>query len=207
MLWAVKEAAWKAAVKAAPERRQGWKGIRVRPERGDSPDAGSPAVLCPSLPDGPAGGDSRRPGLAGTADTFAGAALFEVELRREYIHAVCLLGPGEAGSRVVWQAARQASYPKIRSDFILHCNNESDLIFSREGDPSPVGRTRLIGYLNALLDLGDGEAVIRREQGRHGLLPPRLFVRGEPSGIDISLSHDGRFAAWAILEAYREKMR
>ncbi len=68
--------------------------------------------------------------------------------------------------------------------------NKFDLFSARGG---------LVSCLNALLDLKDGEAAIRREPAPRGLLPPRLFIRGEPSGIDISLSHDGRFAAWAFL--------
>ena len=34
---------------------------------------------------------------------------------------------------------------------------------------------------------------------RDGLAPPRLLLDGRPSGIDISLSHDGPFAAFAAL--------
>ncbi len=39
-----------------------------------------------------------------------------------------------------------------------------------------------------------------REPGaRDGLAPPRLLLDGRPAGIDISLSHDGPFAAFAAL--------
>lgn len=34
---------------------------------------------------------------------------------------------------------------------------------------------------------------------RDGLGPPRLLLDGRPSGIDVSLSHDGPFAAFAAL--------
>ena len=34
---------------------------------------------------------------------------------------------------------------------------------------------------------------------REGLAPPRLLLDGRPSGIDVSLSHDGPFAAFAAL--------
>ena len=34
---------------------------------------------------------------------------------------------------------------------------------------------------------------------RDGLAPPRLLLDGQPSGIDVSLSHDGPFAAFAAL--------
>ena len=34
---------------------------------------------------------------------------------------------------------------------------------------------------------------------RDGLAPPRLLLDGRPAGIDISLSHDGPFAAFAAL--------
>ena len=34
---------------------------------------------------------------------------------------------------------------------------------------------------------------------RDGLAPPRLLIDGRPSGLDVSLSHDGPFAAFAAL--------
>ena len=44
-------------------------------------------------------------------------------------------------------------------------------------------------------------AIERRRDpgGRDGLAPPRLLLDGRPAGIDISLSHDGPFAAFAAL--------
>ena len=165
VLWAVKEAAWKAAVKAAPESERGWKGIRIRLGR-ECPEPPGGMPDCRMLPEKEGShGPPWEAARTGVAETFAGPVSFEVRQRGDCIHAVGLLGPSE---RILWQAG---------------------LMSARGG---------LIYCLNILLDLADGEAVIHRALGPQGLLPPRLCIRGEPSGIDISLSHDGRFAAWAL---------
>jgi len=39
---------------------------------------------------------------------------------------------------------------------------------------------------------------IKRAMGCHGLEPPVLYVRDTKTAIDISMSHDGRFAACAL---------
>lgn len=168
VLWAVKEAAWKAAVKAAPENERGWKGIRIRLGR-EGPEPPGGMQDCRMLPGGDGShGPPWEAARTGVAETFAGPVSFDVRQRGDCIHAIGILGPYDPSEWIAWQAG---------------------LMSARGG---------LLRDLNTLLDLEDGEAVIHRVLGPPGLLPPRLFIRGEPSGIDISLSHDGRFAAWAF---------
>lgn len=40
---------------------------------------------------------------------------------------------------------------------------------------------------------------IVRVKDKRGLTPPAVFIRGRRSSIDLSLSHDGKYAAYAIL--------
>jgi phosphopantetheinyl transferase (holo-ACP synthase) len=40
---------------------------------------------------------------------------------------------------------------------------------------------------------------IVRSKGKKGLTPPVVFIGGHRSAIDVSLSHDGQYAAYAIL--------
>jgi len=188
-LWAAKEAAWKAAVKAAPEDRRGWKGIRIRTDGGLKPGGGE--IFAGSVPAG--GEEEREPSwtrvMAGVAETFAGDVSFLVDRRGGCIHAVGLLGAADPAERVVWQAL----------------DVRASAAFPERPDPSSLGRSGLIRHLNILLGLEEGEAAIRRDAGPRGLLPPRLFILDEPSRIDISLSHDGRFTAWALLAASKKK--
>lgn len=50
----------------------------------------------------------------------------------------------------------------------------------------------------AFLGCCPGAVRIMRKNEYRGLGPPRVYVNGEVSPIDISLSHDGRFAAYAF---------
>lgn len=181
-LWAAKEAAWKAAVKAAPERAGGgWKGIRIRTGC-ECLEPGGETLDCRMIPEEVESHDSPwEVVFAGVAGTFAGPAAVRVGRRGSCIHAVCRLGIVDPADRIVWQAG---TLPKNRSD-----------VFS----PSRYVRSSLIGHLNTLLNLKHGDAVIRRDPGPRGFLPPRLYLCGIPSTMDFSLSHDGRFAAWALL--------
>jgi hypothetical protein len=189
-LWAVKEAAWKAAVKAAPEDGRGWKGIRVRTESSGA-GSGCEAIAGPVPPDGDTGGEPPwKRIMTGMAETFAGCAAFQVHRRGACIHALCRLGPEDPALRIIWNS--QAVSSNKVSDLFLHCTNKSDT-FSARGD--------LICRVKALMGLGEGDVAIRRDPGPRGLLPPHLYIRGEPSRIDVSLSHDGRFTAWALLFA------
>lgn len=182
MLWAVKEAAWKAAVKAAmEEERRGWKGIRIRTD-GDGLYSGKEAIDRRMPPE--EGESHDTPGemaWIGIAETFAGPVSFDVRRRGDCIHAVSLLGPtGPAGCMV------------------CRVKKKPDRVSA-----SRFVRNSLIGHLAATMNLEDGAAEIRRDRGPGGLLPPRLLIRGKPSDIDISLSHDGGFTAWAMLAAPR----
>jgi phosphopantetheinyl transferase (holo-ACP synthase) len=184
-LWAVKEAAWKASVKAAPADGRGWKGIRVRLRRRMSRD-GAPAFPAAAGEDGGENPAWRRL-LTGDVDTWAGTLAFRVDQCDDGTHALCRLGPADPAERITWKAIN-------RSDLFLRCKNKSDLFYTG-------ARGDLIRHLNASLGLEAGDAVIGRKPGPRGLLPPRLYVRGVPSSLDISLSHDGRYAAWALRTA------
>jgi len=52
--------------------------------------------------------------------------------------------------------------------------------------------------LAACLHLDYAYLQIKRKKGKDGFGPPMLHVGGKKSSIDVSLSHDGRFAAWAF---------
>ena len=74
-------------------------------------------------------------------------------------------------------------------------------------DPSPFVRHRLISRVAAELNLpAEGFDIVRiRQKGE--LAPPVLLHNGVSSGVDITLSHDGRFAAFAYLGRLPEKAK
>lgn len=64
-------------------------------------------------------------------------------------------------------------------------------------DPSLGVRARLLGALG-----GDAELSVVREPRAaswDGFGPPRVLCGGRPVGLDVSLSHDGGFVAWAAV--------
>jgi phosphopantetheinyl transferase (holo-ACP synthase) len=63
---------------------------------------------------------------------------------------------------------------------------------------SAAARTAATERIAGLLDMDPYDIRIRREPGLHGPGPPRVFIKGEKTPMDISLSHDGRFAAYAF---------
>jgi len=69
---------------------------------------------------------------------------------------------------------------------------------SRRGESGAL-RDLLRHDLSRSLSIPTGDMEIVRRKGPHGLGPPQVYVRGRPSAIDISMSHDGGYMAYAFL--------
>ncbi|MBN1613158.1 MAG: 4'-phosphopantetheinyl transferase superfamily protein [Deltaproteobacteria bacterium] len=121
--------------------------------------------------------------LAGWVATPAGIVLIRVTLGNDYVH--CL-------------AADQASAPE--TDHWLAEEMDPMTAASPEG-PSRHVRTSASRAIAACLGLIPENISIHRFAALEGLGPPVVFLKGRPAGFDISLSHDGRFAAWAFIRS------
>ena len=85
------------------------------------------------------------------------------------------------------------------------CTGEADILSSVErmeegADQKKAVRVLALGAVAARFDLPrDRLEILRRSNagGRPG--PPELLMDGQPTGVDISLSHDGPFVACAAL--------
>ncbi len=64
--------------------------------------------------------------------------------------------------------------------------------------PSLRAREALIYRVAGYLECDPGDMEIRRAKDSRGSGPPRLYINGQASGLDISLSHDGRFVAYVF---------
>ena len=65
-----------------------------------------------------------------------------------------------------------------------------------------AARAALIAAVSRRLGCGAGELSVLRPEvlgGWDGLGPPQILRRGEPLDADVSLSHDGRFVAFAAV--------
>jgi len=66
------------------------------------------------------------------------------------------------------------------------------------GPASGLVRLRARADLARLLEVAESELEIVCEDGPPGRMPPRVLLGGEPGPTDLSLSHHGRFLAWAF---------
>lgn len=74
-----------------------------------------------------------------------------------------------------------------------------------EENPSTFVRLRLIRRIESLLQAVPGSIEIRRTKKNGEFQPPVVYYRGARVEMDISLSHDGRFCAYALLTRQRPK--
>jgi phosphopantetheinyl transferase (holo-ACP synthase) len=130
------------------------------------------------------GGPSFRPGqrtLVGTVETPQGNLKLETLITPEYVHSIATSSTFPRGNHVAWRVERMLLPDTLSPDF--------ESLYVRS-----AAKRRLVQYLKG--DLRDIE--IRRIKYPRGLGPPSVFFQGKPSAIDISLSHDGHFAAYAF---------
>ncbi|HSW28894.1 MAG TPA: 4'-phosphopantetheinyl transferase superfamily protein [Longimicrobiales bacterium] len=73
---------------------------------------------------------------------------------------------------------------------------EADAVHSL---PSAAVRVRARAALAEMLAAGEADVEIVCDPGVTGRRPPRVHLRGRPAPADVSLSHHGRWVAWAVL--------
>jgi phosphopantetheinyl transferase (holo-ACP synthase) len=71
---------------------------------------------------------------------------------------------------------------------------------SVDTDPSLFVRSRLLSNLAGHLHLPETSMKIFRQPGKNGLGPPLLYIEGMESTMDLSISHDGNYVAYAYLD-------
>jgi hypothetical protein len=67
-------------------------------------------------------------------------------------------------------------------------------------DPSQFGRVCLIRKLASLNNLNSSALTIRRTEKEGELQPPHVYQGNSKAPFDISLSHDGKFTAYAFIK-------
>lgn len=177
-LWAAKEAAYKAVSRGDPggdkticsiPRRYPVE-IETFAQRGNQIPEARPHL------DGEARDEA--PGcLTGRVITPRGAVALRIAITDDYVHALA--------------ARSDADFAGIvqRVDRMDEVGNP--------GDPSAYVRGQLIAEISRRLDCPREDLAVRTDESGTGA--PRLFLRDRPLAAEISLSHDGRFAAFALL--------
>jgi phosphopantetheinyl transferase (holo-ACP synthase) len=119
--------------------------------------------------------------LLGTVATPRGNINLETLITSRYVHSITTSLAPIAGTRIVWQVER------------MPCDNPSPAYESFY--VRTAAQKHLAQYLpgSSLQDIE-----IRRAQGPRGLGPPIVYIRGQVASIDISLSHEGAYVAYAF---------
>jgi len=115
--------------------------------------------------------------LSGVVETPRGSVPVRIFRTCDSIHCIATTGLPEAVDSVIWG--------------VQHIG--SGLV------ESVVVREAAKRHLSLLLDRDPDEIEIRRLKGSAGSKPPIVYVEGRKAGVDISLSHDGAFAAYAFV--------
>lgn len=121
--------------------------------------------------------------LSGFVDTPHGACYIQVIITHDYVHCIGNSVSSEAMDSVIWRVDRIDPAPGDKPDF-----------------ESTAVRKALKKHLSASCNKSTEDIEIRRAKGPRGLGPPFAYINGRQSDIDISLSHDGRFTAYAFVE-------
>jgi hypothetical protein len=113
--------------------------------------------------------------LVGRVITPGGAAALWIMVTKEYVHALATTGGSDLGTLI----------------------QRVDRVDAGEaGGPSAFVRGKLLHEIALRLKCPIDDLVIRKEPLDRGA--PCAFLRGRPLAAEISLSHDGRFTAFAL---------
>jgi phosphopantetheinyl transferase (holo-ACP synthase) len=168
-LWAGKEAAYKVVKKLFPEMPFSPRTYEV-----DLYGCGYSGEK-----DGVSKGGRYFKGSAGTPKWFID---IEVIITSDFIHCLGVYGEPRGGKTIIWGIDN--IYQKQQTG---NCNDESLLV--RE-----AARKSIASYLNC----NPERIEIRRKQKMSNLGPPFVYFDGKPAEIDVTLSHDGRYVAYAF---------
>ncbi|MFZ3114308.1 MAG: 4'-phosphopantetheinyl transferase superfamily protein [Syntrophales bacterium] len=116
--------------------------------------------------------------FTGIVSTPAGKIFLSTLLASKYVHTIATSSLPTAD--VVWEVERMPGEQPTPSE-------ESAFV-----------RAAAINYLARHLSVTPADLEIIRHRGMHGLDPPRVYLHGQEAAVDISLSHDGAYAAYAF---------
>ena len=114
--------------------------------------------------------------LAGRVITPRGAVALWIMVTDEYVHALAVAGNGDLAT-------------------LVHRVDRID-VEKEAGGASAFVRRQLLLEIALRLKCPIDDLVIRKEPLDRGA--PSVFLRGRPLAAEISLSHDGRFTAFAL---------
>ena len=173
MLWAFwtgKEAAYKTLQKDHPDISSAPRRYRVILDGRDARDRERRAS-CP-----------QEGVFSGIVDTPRGTISLHTLMALDYVHSVALPFPYSATADRVFLHVEQLR--PLEQPSALY-----ESFYVRD-----AAIRQLAGYFSGSIQ----DIEIRRNRGLRGLGPPHVYFQGQHASIDISLSHDGVYAAYAF---------
>ena len=167
-IWAGKEASYKIICKCYPAATSAPRLYEVSLDCGD---------ICNNADEFPAEGKA----ISGSVNTPYGQIHIRIFITHDYVHCVGATAPLESTDAVVWHVDRINPESKASPAYESLCVRET-----------------LKKHLSVYVDGSPEDIEIRREKDLHGLKPPFVYLHGRRDEIDISLSHDGAFTAYAF---------
>ena len=119
--------------------------------------------------------------MSGIVDTPYGQIYIRIFVTHDYVHCVGATTPLESTDAVVWHVDRISPISEVTPAHESLCVREA-----------------LKKHLSEYVDENADDIEIRREKDTNGLQPPFVYLHGRRDEIDISLSHDGAFTAYAF---------
>ena len=119
--------------------------------------------------------------LTGFVDTPYGRIEIKVFITSDYVHCTGTASAPDEMDALVWHVVRISPDSQASPDY------ESAFV-----------RKALKLHLSQSYDESPENIEIRRVESSYGLGPPFVSINGMPAAIDVSLSHDGLFAAYAF---------
>jgi len=119
--------------------------------------------------------------ISGSVATPRGQVYIKIFVTRDYVHCVGATASLEKTDAVVWHVDRISTDSEVSPAY--------ESMFVREA---------LKKHLSEYVDEVAEDMEIKRENGANGLTPPFVYLNGRRDEIDISLSHDGAFTAYAF---------
>ena len=119
--------------------------------------------------------------LTGFVATPHGSVQIKVFITSDYVHCIGTTSASDEMDALVWHVDRISPDSQSCPDY--------ESIFVRKA---------LKLRLSKCYNESPENIEIRRVKSPYGLAPPFVCINGEPAAIDVSLSHDGLFAAYAF---------
>jgi phosphopantetheinyl transferase (holo-ACP synthase) len=119
--------------------------------------------------------------LTGFVATPHGRVQIKIFITSDYVHCIGTTSALDEMEALVWHVDRISPDSQASPDY------ESAFV-----------RKALKLRLSKCYDESPENIEIRRVNSPYGLAPPSVCINGEPAAIDVSLSHDGLFTAYAF---------